>query len=132
MLLVTASCKKHTQKSPSPQTLTGTWELRAAESSMLPLVTYPPGNGHILKFTDYTYAISVKGQSIKTGGYTVVEDHSFNALVVPAGQFINRVDYQDSTQVKNFFQINGDTLTFLSGYWASDSGAKIQYVLVSE
>jgi len=99
---------------------------------MLPLMSYLPGNGNILKFTDNTYSISSKGQVVKTGNYTIVEDHSFNALVVPEGQFIHRVDYQDSTQQKVFFQVSGDTLTFLSGIFALDSGVKMQYRLVSQ
>ena len=99
---------------------------------MLPLMSYLPGNGNILKFTDNTYSVSSKGQVVKTGNYTIAEDHSFNALVVPEGQFIHRVDYQDSTQQKVFFQVSGDTLTFLSGIFALDSGVKMQYRLVSQ
>ncbi|WP_431216590.1 hypothetical protein ACQ86N_19545 [Puia sp. P3] len=132
LLLASASCEKHSQKSSSSQSLKGSWELRAAQSSMLPLTSYLPGNANILKFTDDTYSISSNGQTVKTGNYTVVEDHSFNALVVPAGQFIHRVDYQDAAHQKVFFQINGDTLTFLSGVFALDSGVKMQYRLVSQ
>ena len=132
LLLASASCEKHAQRSDSPQSLKGSWELSAVQSSMTPLTSYLPGNGNILKFTDKTYSISSKGQTVKTGNYTVVEDHSFNALVVPAGQFIHRVDYQDSRIQKVFFQVNGDTLTFLSGIFALDSGVKMQYRLVSQ
>ncbi|MBS1605336.1 MAG: hypothetical protein JST42_21910, partial [Bacteroidetes bacterium] len=85
-------------------------------------------NGNLLTFTDHSYSIGKNGQTVKTGNYTIAEDHSFNALVVPAGQFIHRIDYQDSVQQKVFFQINGDTLTFLSGIFALDSGVKLQYM----
>lgn len=126
LILVSASCKKNTKS--SSQTLLGTWELRAAQSSMMPNTSYPPGNGNLLTFTDHSYSIAKGGQTVKTGNYTVAEDHSFNALVVPAGQFIYRIDYQDSVHQKVFFQINDDTLTFLSGIFALDSGVKLQYI----
>jgi len=127
LLLVSASCKKNT-KGSSSQNLVGTWELRANQSSMMPLTTYPPGNGNLLIFTDHSYSIEKNGQTVKTGNYTIAEDHSFNALVVPEGQFIHRIDYQDSVHQKVFFQISDDTLTFLSGIFALDSGVKLQYV----
>jgi len=130
LLLVSASCKKST-KGSSSQNLIGTWELRANQSSMMPLATYPPGNGNLLIFTDHSYSISKNGQTVKTGNYTVAEDHSFNALVVPEGQFIHRIDYQDSVHQKVFFQIDGNTLTFLSGIFALDSGVKLQYFRTS-
>jgi len=126
LLLLSASCKKNTKS--SSQNLVGSWELRATQSSMMPNTSYPPGNGNLLIFTDHSYSIAKGGQTVKTGNYTVAEDHSFNALVVPEGQFIHRIDYQDSVHQKVFFQINGDTLTFLSGIFALDSGAELQYL----
>jgi hypothetical protein len=126
LLLLSASCNKNTK--PSSQSLLGTWELHAAQSSMMPNISYPPGNGNLLIFTDHSYSIAKGGQTVKTGNYTIAEDHSFNALVVPAGEFLHRIDYQDSVHQKVFFQINGDTLTFLSGIFALDSGVKSQYL----
>ncbi|MBS1603879.1 MAG: hypothetical protein JST42_14530, partial [Bacteroidetes bacterium] len=56
LLLASASCNKNT-KGSSSQSLLGTWELRASQSSMLPLTTLPPGNGNLLTFTDHSYSI---------------------------------------------------------------------------
>lgn len=125
LLLFSISCKKNA-KTPS-QTLSGTWEIRSSMIGDTPLKTYSAGNDSLLKFTDNTYSISIKGQVIKSGTYAVVEDHSFNQQPVPEGQFTHRIDYQDSTQQKVFFQVNGDSLTFLSGRFEVDGGIKLQY-----
>jgi hypothetical protein len=130
LLLVWAGCKKNTK--PSSQNLIGTWELHANQSSIMPLTAFPPGNGNLLTFTDHSYSITKSGQVLKTGNYTVAEDHSFSALVVPEGQFIHRIDYQDSVHQKIFFQINGDTLTFLTGVFALDGGVMLQYMRKSD
>ena len=125
LLLLSASCKKNTP--PSSQDLAGTWEIHSSMMGDTPLKTYSAGNDSLLKFTDKTYSVSIKGQLIKSGTYSVAED-SFNLLPVPGGKFTHRIDYQDSTQQKIFFRVNGDTLIFVTGKFEVDGGVILQYL----
>jgi hypothetical protein len=128
LLLLSATCRKNAVPSP----LIGQWEIRSAQQGMTPTIVYSPGNDSLLEFSSSNfYAMYIKGRLIRTGSYTVVEDHSFDALVVPAGQFTQRIVYADST-AKIFFQINSDTLTFVSGNFAVDGGTKLQYKQVAK
>ena len=74
-----------------------------------------------------------KGQLIRSGTYIIVNDSSFDALVVPAGQFQRRIIFDgDTTSLKKFFQITGKTLTIISGIFALDSGSKVEFERINE
>jgi hypothetical protein len=131
LLLLFGSCKKHGANSNSTAVV-GTWEIRSLEGN-IPKITYPPGNDSLLKFTATNYLIYSKGQLIKSGTYIIVNDSSFDALVVPAGQFTRRIILDgDTTSYKKFFQITGKTLTIISGVFAWDSGSKVEFERLTE
>jgi len=123
LLLLCGSCKKDYSLS-----IAGTWEIRSAQNSMIPTISYPPGNDSLLKFTNTTYAVYSKGQMIKSGTYRVVEDHSFNALSVSSGQFTHRIIYDgNSGGYKIFLQVTGNELRFLAGDFSVDGGSDVRY-----
>ncbi len=129
LLLLLGSCKKNATNTA----LVGTWEIRSAQNGMIPTINYSSGNDSILKFTSTNYLIYSKGQLIRSGTYTIVKDNSFNALVVPSGQFTRRIIFDgDTISFKQFFQITGKTLTIVSGSFISDSGSKTEYEQVTE
>lgn len=74
----------------------------------------------------------MQGRVIKSGTYTIVEDSTFNALVVPAGQFTHRIIYDGNTSgFKIFLQVSGNELAFISGEFADDSGSEVTYERVN-
>ena len=127
LLLFLSSCKKG-----GSSTISGTWEIRTAQNGMIPTITYPPGNDSLLKFTNTTYQVYSKGQVVKSGTFTIVEDKSFDALVVPKDEFTHRIIYDgkgDSTKI--FLQQSGKKLTFVSGNFALDYGSKVEFEQIS-
>jgi len=121
--LFLASCGKKI-----PFSIVGTWEIRASQASIIPTRNYPPGNDSLLIFTPGTYRVSSKGQTLKSGSYNIVRDNSFDALVVPSGQYKYRIIYDGNTGGnKIFLQVTGNTLTFLSGDFSVDGGSMLQY-----
>lgn len=111
------------------QNILGIWELRQTSGGMMPgAIHYPSGNGHLLQFVSASYQLYAGGQLQKSGAYTILPDTRATTsvcLVLPAGQYGNRVifDNNDST-TKQFFQIAGNTLTFLAGCFALDGGRR--------
>lgn len=129
LLLLLGSCKKGNAGSSS--TIVGTWEIRSLRAD-IPTVTYAPGNDSLLKFTDATYAVYSKGRLVKSGTYTIVGDSTFNALVVPAGQFTHRIIYDGNTSgFKIFLQVSGNELAFIAGEFVDDSGSEVTYERVN-
>jgi hypothetical protein len=134
-LILFSSCKKNNANSTSANatSIVGSWEIRSAQNGMTPTITYSSGNDSILKFTATTWLRYSKGSLVKSGTYTIVVDSSFNALVVPAGQFTHRIIYDgDTTSNKKFFQITGKTLSIVSGVFALDYGSYTEYELVPD
>jgi hypothetical protein len=112
--------------------ITGTWELREEQGGMMPSKTYVPGNGTYLIFTDTNYERYNNGIMIRSGKYSIVKDSTFYkevGLVMPDGEYTNRIIFEnDPASSKIFFQISGEELTFLSGYFPVDAGSRMMYV----
>jgi hypothetical protein len=125
-LLFLGSCKKDKANSTI---LTGSWEIRSAQTSIIPTISFPPGNDSILKFTATTYLLYSKGSLMKSGIYTIVDDSNFDG---PPGQFTHRIIYDGDTTLKKFFKVTGTTLTFAWGIFELDGGSIVQYERVPE
>lgn len=128
LLLVIAGCKK--ENTAASDSIQGLWEIRRASGMMT--TNYPPGNGKTIRFTNNVYEISSNGLVTQSGQYEIVQDSaaaSETCLVIPAGQYTNRIVYDNNaTPRKEFIQISGKKLTFLSGCFAYDAGSSIEYV----
>ena len=132
MITVLACCKNDSiEKNKEENTIVGTWELRQAQTGMMPTVNYNPGNGNILKYTDVNYEMFTNGVLTKSGTFVLVNDTTAQAtvgIVVTAGQFTDRIVYDnDLTAPKKFLQVVNNKLTFLSGYFPLDYGSKTIY-----
>lgn len=135
IVFITASCKK-TNAVLGPDDLKGTWELRQTGAAMMPAPTnYPAGNGNTMSFTDSTYTFKNNGQTIKSGTYKIVPDATVEAsvcLVIPAGQFVNRIIYDNNTTAdKQFFQFINGRLHLIAGCYALDGGHSEVYERVN-
>lgn len=126
LLIFFSSCKKNKEATNS-NLITGSWELYQTSGGMMPgAIDYPAGNGNILKFTDSLYERYANNQLMESGVYALIKDTTFEenvCLVLPAGQFANRIVYNgkyDSAKV--FMQITNNKLTFISGCYALDGG----------
>jgi hypothetical protein len=124
-----AACEKNNRDiSPS---ITGEWELLRISGSR-PVINYPSGNGNVIKFTNSSYESFENGRLVKTGTYTIVEDASVQAsvcLVLPQEKYRNRIIYDnDYNATKKFIDVSSDTLSILSGCFATDAGSNIEYI----
>lgn len=122
-------CKKDSTATNNP--ITGSWELVKEQSGRTPAINYNAGNGNILKFTHTNYEAFANGQLKRNGTYMIVHDTSADSelcLVLPADQYQDRIIYDGDTTHKVFMQISRDTLSFLSGCFASDAGVYQEYV----
>lgn len=129
MAMFLLSCKK--DNSSSSTSVVGEWELLRVVGSR-PLITYPSGNGNVLKFTNTNYQAFESGQLTKSGTYSIIEDGSVEAsvcLVVPQDKYRQRLIFDnDYGAPKKFIQITNDTLSVLSGCFAIDGGSNTEYV----
>lgn len=135
-VLFPACQKKSPHNTSQSQNILGTWELCQTSGGMSPGVnSYSRGNGHLLQFGSASYNLYAGGQLQKRGVYTILPDTTAVTsvcLVLPAGQYGNRVIYDNNdSATKHFFQIADNTLTFLAGCYALDVGEKIVYVRVA-
>lgn len=129
--ITVGGCKKNTS-TDSSKALEGSWELREVSGGMLAGSTkYSPGNGNLLNFAGSNYELHANGQLQKSGQYIVVIDKTVEdnvCLVIPKGQFTNRVIYDnDTTATKHFFEINDNQLVFYYGCYALDNGHRYVY-----
>jgi len=127
-LLLIFGCKK--ENNLISNSLQGLWELRQT-SGMLTTI-YPHGNGHTIKFSGNSFEISSNGQTTQSGQYEIKRDltaGSETCLVIPAGQYTNRIVYHNNTtnQKKIFLQILDNKLILLSGCFAIDAGSSNEY-----
>jgi hypothetical protein len=129
--LLNSGCKKDADQSSG--SLAGSWELRATSGAMTPGQTiYAPGNGNILAFSGSTYKIYQSGVLVKSGQFSVVQDTTVTesvCLVLPKGEYTNRIIYSDSATIKIFYQVEGNKLTFYSGCYAYDGGHSEVYAM---
>lgn len=116
------------KKDASIAGIQGSWELR--ESSSMSLVNYPPGNGHILRFSGNEYTILINGTVTQQGSFKIVNDGSASqstCLQIEKGLFAKRMIYDNDNGQKNFFQLSANSLMFISGCFAVDGGVKTTY-----
>jgi hypothetical protein len=89
--------------------------------------SYPAGNGTVYIFMDTSYQFYSQGVLVKSGQYRIINDNSVSSelgLVIPAGQYTRRIIFDnDSQSLKVFFQLQADSLSFVSGYFPLDGGA---------
>jgi hypothetical protein len=122
------ACKKDNAKTTlvNMASISGTWELRQAQTENIPAINYPAGNSNILKFTDTGYSTFSNGSLIKSGRYTLTPDTTAGTnvcLVLSANEYKNRIIFDgDYASAKTFVQVTNDTATFISGCFAVDSG----------
>lgn len=116
--------------------LVGTWELREDQSGMIPTRQHAEGNGDRYRFTATTYERYRNGALEKSGTYRVEMDSTVQkevGLALPPGEFTRRLVFEDDPAApKTFFQLNGDTLVFLSGYFPTDGGSRFTYRKIAE
>ena len=118
-------------KEPGSQ-IEGTWELFNMQSGRMPSKIYPRGNGNLLKFQGGIYETQINDKLEKRGPYSIVKDPTVEkkvCLVLPPGQFTHKVIFgADNSLEEVFFEISHDTLSTLSGCFASDGGTSKQYI----
>lgn len=123
------TCKKDSGNTPG--IIEGNWELLRISGSRA-TVNYPAGNGNLLKFTNSSYEVFENSQKVKSGTYTIIDDPSAPAavcLILPSDQYRKRIIYDDDYNAsKKFFQISKDTLSIISGCFASDAGTNVEYL----
>jgi hypothetical protein len=112
--------------------LVGSWELRHTSSAWLPAGTnHAAGNGNLIKFTNSTYEKYTDGQLVKSGTYSVIKDSTVEesvCLTFPEDPFTHRIIYDnDYSATKEFIEIVGNKLTFISGCYAVDAGHSSVY-----
>jgi hypothetical protein len=128
------SCKKDssTVNSNGMPSIEGTWELRQAQTKTNPTVNYPAGNSSIVQFTKNNYSTFSNAVMIKTGQYSLTADATAETnvcLVLPSNEYRNRIIFDaDNSSAKTFFQLSADSIKFVSGCFARDSGAYYVYV----
>ncbi|KYP15387.1 hypothetical protein [Flavihumibacter sp. CACIAM 22H1] len=130
-LLVIAACNK-SAKSVAVQEIIGSWELRTAQSGMIPGSTYAPGNGNRLIFTASEYRLYTNNQLTKTGVYKI-------ETISPAiqGECLDsnmpRITYDNSgTDTKRIEFKENNTLIFYGGCAALDYGTYAVYERISD
>lgn len=130
-IILIHACRKDVGNTVAPGLIEGNWELIRITGSRT-TVNYPAGNGNLLTFTNSTYEAFENGQRVKSGKYIIVEDLSAPAslcLVLPPEKYRNRLVYDDDyTAAKKFIQLSKDTLSIISGCFASDAGTTSEYV----
>lgn len=111
--------------------ISGMWELSQAQSSLLPPITYTPGNGNTYKFANNSYEKFENNVLVKSGNFILMEDSTAEetvGLVLPAGKYTTRIIFDDNiTAEKTFLQIEGNNLIFISGYFPLDGGSNYSY-----
>lgn len=107
----------------------GSWEMREQVSSMR--TTYPAGNGNRLLFADETYQKFEKGALVQSGQYKIIPDSTASrevGLELNPGEFTWVIIFDnDTSSPKTFFQITGNKLILLSGFFPSDAGVQTTY-----
>ena len=128
------NCKKdHTEiGSQEAFSIAGNWELRQEQTRTIPIINYPAGNGNLIKFTADEYSTFANGNRIKTGPFKLISDLTAAesvCLVLPGNQFKNRIVFDSVyNSRKTFIEISKDSLKFISGCFAVDSGYYYLYI----
>lgn len=133
LMICSSGCQRGVSKEKNMHatSLYGNWELRQLQAGMIPVVSYPAGNGTGLSFTRDSFENRLNGNLVQSGTYTLVEDPDVQAevgLTFPAGRFNRRIIFKDSTTAKIYMDISNDSLTLVSGYFPTDGGSMMIYV----
>lgn len=131
ILMIFMSCSSNSaNKSSKPnKAIQGAWEMREQVSSMR--TTYPAGNGNRLEFADNAYQKFENGALVQSGAYKIISDSTASrevGLELNSGEFTHRIIFDnDNSSPKTFFQITGNKLVLLSGFFPSDAGVQTTY-----
>ncbi|MCW3080334.1 hypothetical protein [Segetibacter sp.] len=130
LVIFIIGCKKDNSEPKSD--IEGKWELVRVQGGRAAEIYYPAGNGNILKFTNSKYEAFENGRPAKSGSFAVINDPFAErelCLVLPDNTYRQRIIYNnDDNSSKVFYQIKNDTLSLLSGCFASDAGLNKEYV----
>jgi hypothetical protein len=113
------SCKKEKETTITPKDLLGSWEMRSFvggyQDVSVPPMTYPPGNGNILRFTETNYEKLSKGRPSVTGTYELKLEK------FQAGKLMSRIIYDGKTDdTEQFVEIVDGKLKVYFGIIAAD------------
>ena len=131
MVIIFISCSSNSavKSSDTKQEIQGSWEMREQVSSMR--TTYPAGNGNRLQFADGKYQKFEEGTLMQSGQYKIIPDSTASrevGLELKPGEFNQAIIFDNDTSVpKTFFQITGNKLVLLSGFFPSDAGVQTTY-----
>ena len=131
MVIIFIGCSSNSAvKSSEPkQEIQGSWEMREQVSSMR--TTYPAGNGNRLQFADDAYQKFENGALVQSGAYKIISDSTASrevGLELKPGEFNQAIIFDNDTSApKTFFQITGNKLVLLSGFFPSDAGVQTTY-----
>jgi hypothetical protein len=130
LITVLFACKKSKDTNTSTDII-GSWELAETSAAMIPVITYPTGNGDFLVITDSTYAYYGARNLVKSGTYTIIDDATVEqnvCLVIPDDQFTRRIVFDNNYSTpKVFVDIRDGKLSFISDCYALDAGHKSVY-----
>jgi len=122
---IVLSCCKDNKVGINSHSLVGIWEMRVAGGGWVPYVTFPTGNGHIIKFTSSAFEYDSVGKVISSGTYRIVKDH-------PTAVYgtTDRIIYDNNTNdSRSYISLSGDSLRFMID--AYDAGSTT-YVRISK
>lgn len=131
-MLITGCSKDKRELKKVNASLKGIWELRMISGTMTPPATYAPGNGYTLQFDGSRFEKYENGTLVKSGTYKLV--HEANAqnivcLVVDKGKFEQKIVFAPESDERDMLiEIDGDNLAVLTGCFATDGGARLDYV----
>jgi hypothetical protein len=138
-LIIIASCSKNKDKEDEGVLINcgcsgnhaSYWELKFISGGMMPTVTYPAGNGNILKFTSRTYEKYNDTTLVEKGTHRLVADGSVKenvCLEITPGRYRHRIIFNnDVAAQKTFINITDTTLSYISGCFALDGGVERTY-----
>ena len=131
MVIIFIGCSSNSavKSSDTKQEIQGSWEMREQVSSMR--TTYPAGNGNRLQFANGKYQRFEEGALMQSGLYKIIPDSTASrevGLELKPGEFNHALIFDNDTSApKTFFQITGNKLVLLSGFFPSDAGVQTTY-----
>ncbi len=133
-LSMLAACKTELEKKPggpASSSLVGEWELRQHFGGMIQPMSYLPGNGNLLVFDSTTYQYISNGQVVRQGQYAILVDSFVDvnscALLPAPDDKPNRIVFDNETQVRMNFIMDGRNLKIHSGCIPLDGGGSIYF-----
>ncbi|HTI12400.1 MAG TPA: hypothetical protein VL832_27700 [Puia sp.] len=116
-IFIAGSCKKSGVNDAPP--LPGAWELRYQQGGYTlntQTGNFPPGNGHIYKFTETTYSYYAAGQRLDSGQYRITKD-----TISPFQKNMDKLTFTSSSTTRSvFFEFSNNNLVIYNGIIAAD------------